>query len=53
MNTDLSKDMLMSLGSGLVLDLGGFFEIVFPLSISLIYYYQPQTGNGGIQLEFE
>jgi len=53
MNTDLSKDMLISLGSGLVLDLGGFFDIVFPLSISLNYYYQPKTGNRGIQLEFE
>ena len=53
MDTDLSKNLQMSIGTGFILDLGGFFDIVFPLSISLNYYYQPQTGNGGIQFEFE
>ena len=53
MDTDLSNNLLMSIGTGFIFDLGGFFDIVFPLSISLNYYYQPQTGRSGIQFEFE
>ena len=53
MNTDLSKNLQMSIGTGFIFDLGGFFDIVFPLSISLNYYYQPETGNSGVQFEFE
>ena len=53
MDTDQSNNLQMSIGTGFIFDLGGFFDIVFPLSISLNYYYQPQTGNGGIQFEFE
>mgnify|MGYP003307710965 FL=1 len=53
MDTDLSNNLLMSIGTGFIFDLGGFFDIVFPLSISLNYYYQPQTGKGGIEFEFE
>ena len=53
MSTEVSNDPMLTIGSGIVFDLGGFFDIVFPISVSMSYYYQPIHGKSGIQFEFE
>ena len=39
MSTEVSNDPMLTIGSGIVFDLGGFFDIVFPISVSMSYYY--------------
>ena len=51
-SVDVMNSML-SMGVGLTFELGGFFDIKFPISITTNYYYQPNTGVSGIQLELE
>ena len=51
-SVDVMNSMI-SMGVGLTLELGGFFDIKFPISITTNYYYQPNTGVSGIQLELE
>ena len=53
MSTEVSNDPMLTIGSGIVFDLGGFFDIVFPISVSMSYYYQPIHGKSGIQFGFE
>ncbi|GIS56886.1 MAG: hypothetical protein CM1200mP1_08240 [Candidatus Neomarinimicrobiota bacterium] len=50
--TDLSKNLQMSIGTGFIFDLGGF--LIFLSFINIIeLLLSTQTGNGGIQFEFE
>ena len=47
------REPMISIGLGLTFELAGFFDIKFPLSITSNFYYQPNTGMSGIQLQFE
>lgn len=48
-----SQDPMISVGAGVTFDLGGFFDLRFPMPMTFNYYYQPNTGKGGVQLVFE
>ena len=51
-NLDI-KDPMIAIGAGITFELAGFFDIKFPLSITSNYYFNPNSGSSGIQLEFE
>ena len=51
-NSDI-KDPMIAIGAGITFELAGFFDIKFPLSITSNYYFNPNSGHRGIQLEFE
>jgi hypothetical protein len=48
-----SQRTMISVGAGITFDLGGFFDLRLPMPITFNYYYQPNTGQGGVQLVFE
>ena len=48
-----SQHSMISVGAGVTFDLGGFFDLRLPMPITFNYYYQPNTGQGGVQLVFE
>ena len=47
------RNPMIAIGVGITFELAGFFDIKFPLSITSNYYYNPNSGRRGIQLEFE
>jgi hypothetical protein len=47
------RNSMISIGLGITFEFAGFFDIKFPLSITSNYYYNPNSGRRGIQLEFE
>ena len=51
--TNNKNNVMATVGTGIVLDLGGFFDIPIPISVSMSYYFQPIDGKSGIQFEFE
>ena len=51
-NSDI-KNPMIAVGAGITFELAGFFDIKFPLSITSNYYFNPNSGHRGIQLEFE
>jgi hypothetical protein len=44
---------MMAVGGGITFESAGFFDIKFPIPFTINYYYQPETGKSGIQLDFE
>ena len=44
---------MLAVGGGITFETGGFFDIKFPISLSINYYYHPLNGNSGIRLDFE
>lgn len=44
---------MLAVGGAITFETGGFFDIKFPISLSINYYYHPLNGNSGIRLDFE
>ncbi|MBT3478918.1 MAG: hypothetical protein HN459_05580 [Candidatus Marinimicrobia bacterium] len=47
------QNSMMAVGGGITFESAGFFDIKFPIPFTINYYYQPETGKSGIQLDFE
>ncbi len=47
------REAMLAIGAGITFETGGFFDIKFPLPITINYYYHPNTGKSGIRLDFE
>ena len=44
---------MLAVGGAITFETGGFFDIKFPILLSINYYYHPLNGNSGIRLDFE
>ncbi len=47
------QESMLAIGAGITFETGGFFDVKFPIPITINYYYHPNSGKSGIQLDFE
>ena len=44
---------MLSVGAGVTFESGGFFDIRMPIPLTINFYFHPNSGETGIQLDFE
>jgi hypothetical protein len=44
---------MLSVGTGVTFESGGFFDIRMPIPLTINFYFHPNSGETGIQLDFE
>jgi hypothetical protein len=44
---------MLSVGAGITFESGGIFDIKLPIPLTINFYFHPNSGETGIQLDFE
>jgi hypothetical protein len=44
---------MLSVGAGITFESGGFFDIRMTIPLTINFYFHPNSGETGIQLDFE